>query len=93
MEEVGGAMATPLNIKDPEAYRLASVIARRTGKSLTRVVVDALKRESEALQPAPAEIDMARVRAILARFDRGPAGDRSVSTVMNELYDERGLPR
>ena len=38
-------MATPLNIKDPEAYQLASEIARHTGKTLTRVVVDALKHE------------------------------------------------
>jgi hypothetical protein len=56
------------------------------------MVVDALKREREALKPAPAEIDMARVRAILARFDRVPAGDRSDSAVLNGLYDERRLP-
>lgn len=86
-------MATPLNIKDPEAYRLASDIARHTGKSLTRVVVDALRREREALKPALEEIDMGRVRAILVRFDSGPAAGRSVSDVLNELYDERGLPR
>ncbi|MCZ2076131.1 MAG: type II toxin-antitoxin system VapB family antitoxin [Bryobacterales bacterium] len=86
-------MAMPLNIKDPEAYRLASDIARHTGKSLTRVVVDALRREREALKPASLEIDMERVRAILVRLDSGPAADRSVSAVLNELYDERGLPR
>ena len=86
-------MPTPLNIKDPEAYQLASEIASHTGKSLTRVVVDALRRESEALKRTPSEIDMKKVRAILARFDRGPAAERSVSGILDELYDERGLPR
>lgn len=85
-------MPTPLNIKDPEAYELASEIARHTGKSLTRVVVDALKHERETLKRIPAEIDMEKVRAILARFDSGPEGG-SVRSVMEELYDERGLPR
>jgi antitoxin VapB len=86
-------MPTPLNIKDPEAYQLASEIANCTGKSLTRVVVDALRHEREALKRAPADIDMEKVRAILAGFDSGPAADQSVSAVLNELYDERGLPR
>ena len=60
-------MATPLNIKDPEAYQLASEIAQHTGKTLTRVVVDALKHEKEALKPASQEIDMAKVHELLAK--------------------------
>jgi antitoxin VapB len=82
-------MATPLNIKDPEAYQLASEIARHTGKTLTRVVVDALRHEKEALKAAPQEIDMTKVAAILARFDR----QRQPWPVDEILYDERGLPR
>ncbi len=85
-------MPTPLNIKDPEAYELASEIARHTGKSLTRVVVDALRHERETLKRKPTEIDMGKVRAILARFDSGPEIE-SVRSVTDELYDERGLPR
>lgn len=84
---------TPLNIKDPEAYELASEIAQHTGKSLTRVVVDALRHEKESLKRAPARIDMAKVRAILKRFDQGPAPKRRVAEIFDELYDERGLPR
>lgn len=42
-------MATPLNIKDPSAYQLATEIAEVTGKSLTRVVVDSLQHEKERL--------------------------------------------
>lgn len=62
-------MATPLNIKDPQAYQLASEIARYTGKTLTRVVVDALKHEKEALKSMPQEIDITRVHSILSGFD------------------------
>ena len=36
-----------LNVKDPEAHRLAEAIAQATGKTLTRVVTEAL-RESYA---------------------------------------------
>jgi antitoxin VapB len=39
--------AKPLNIKDPEAYRLARSLADRTGESLTQVVVSALRDRSE----------------------------------------------
>lgn len=93
MEELGVTMATPLNIKDPEAHQLASEIARHTGKSLTRVVVDALRHEKEALKPKPREIDMEKVVSILGRFDNGPASDRRVASILHELYDEQGLPR
>jgi hypothetical protein len=87
-------MATALNIKDPQAYQLASEIACYTGKTLTRVVVDALKREKEALKPTPREIDMGKVHAILARFDRrSKPDDRLIDEVLNDLYDEQGLPR
>jgi antitoxin VapB len=82
------AQTPPLNIKDPEAYRLAAEIAARSGKSLTRVVVDALRREA---QQYPQPVDRSQVRTRLARLhafplvaDHDPAGD---------LYDDRGLPR
>lgn len=87
-------MATPLNIKDPEAYRLAAEIAAFTGKTLTRVVVDALKHEKEALKPTLQQIDMTKVHAILSGFDlRRQPGERPVDEILKELYDERGLPR
>ena len=87
-------MATPLNIKDPEAYQLASEIAQLTGKTLTRVVVDALKHEKQALKPAPKEIDIARVHQILAQMHSMPEADpRSAGEILEEFYDEHGLPR
>jgi antitoxin VapB len=87
-------MATPLNIKDPEAYQLASEIAQLTGKTLTRVVVDALKHEKEALKPASEEIDMTRVQQILARMhSMRDADPRSAEQIMDDLYDRYGLPK
>lgn len=87
-------MATPLNIKDPEAYQLASEIARHTGKTLTRVVVDALKHEREALRRGPQEIDISKVRQILADMHAMPIADpRSVEDILGDLYDEHGLPK
>lgn len=32
-----------LNVKDPEAHRLAKAISRATGESMTRVVTEALR--------------------------------------------------
>jgi antitoxin VapB len=34
-----------LNVKDPEAHRLAQAIAQATGQSMTRVVTEALREK------------------------------------------------
>ncbi len=39
-----------LNIKNPEAHKLASEIAKQTGESLTDVVVKALRERAERLK-------------------------------------------
>jgi antitoxin VapB len=85
---------TPLNIKDPEAYRLATEIAQLTGKTLTRVVVDALTHERQALKTSPEQIDMQKVEQILTRLHSMTDVDpRPASEIVRELYDEHGLPR
>jgi antitoxin VapB len=87
-------VATPLNIKDPEAYQLASEIAQLTGKTLTRVVVDALRHEKQTLKLEPEEINVARVRQILAQMHSMPEADpRSAEKILDDLYDEHGLPK
>lgn len=78
-----------LNIKDPEAHRLASELARRTGKSITRVVVDALRHETSRYPNKV--IDWGRVRAIQDRVQSKLAGRPVVSD--DDLYDEQGLPK
>jgi len=45
----------PLNIKDPEAYRLARALADRTGESLTQTVVGALREKAQREQRRQAD--------------------------------------
>ena len=81
-----------LNIKNPEAHRLASELARVTGKSMTRAVTDALRQQlaQEKREPGSrAERLLAIGRDCAARLKEpylsGDHGDL--------LYDDRGLPR
>ena len=80
-----------LNIKDPEAHRLANAIAQATGQSMTRVVTDALRDRY-------AQIDHRRSKAsvaeLLAIADRAAAHVSAPYADHAELlYDENGLPR
>lgn len=80
-----------LNIKDPEAHRLAQAISRATGESMTRVVTDALRERYARIEQKKAK---ASVEELLAIADRaaslltGPYADHA-----DLLYDENGLPR
>jgi antitoxin VapB len=83
-------LAKPLNIKDPEAYQLAREIADQTGKSLTRVVVDALRQERNRMLPR--SVDMGKVQEILARVDALPVIDaKSPDEILKGLYDDAGM--
>jgi antitoxin VapB len=83
-----------LNIKDPEAHAMAKELARRTGKSLTWVVKDAL-RERLRREPAP-EREQKRIQELLKRV----AAEISEMPVLDSRtpdeiigYDEHGVPR
>ena len=80
-----------LNIKDPEAHRLAQAISRETGESMTKVVIEALrerhgKMEQKKRKPTVEEL-MALVRSV-SKSLKGPAPDHDTL-----LYDEHGLPK
>lgn len=81
-----------LNIKDPEAHRLAQELARLTGQSMTRIITDALRERVERLRrrEARAEVDelldIAAQTAALAKHK--PYADHAAF-----LYDEHGLPK
>lgn len=79
-----------LNIKDPETETLARDIARKSGRTITETIKQALVREAALL----AKDKEATVRAILAiseRMSRYPVvDDRSIDEM---LYDEHGLPK
>lgn len=80
-----------LNVKDPEAHRLAVAIAQSTGESITKVVTEALRQRFEQLQRQKGKASVEELLAIagkinvphdLSRVDHGAL-----------LYDEHGLPR
>lgn len=80
-----------LNIKDPEAHRLAAAIARETGETMTHVVTEALRERFERLQSRHGKAGLEELRAIAKRAAaqvKRPYLDHS-----EFLYDERGLPK
>jgi antitoxin VapB len=80
-----------LNIKDPEAHRLAKTIAQATGETMTRAVTEALRERYERIQRRNPEALAADIRAIARRAAahiKRPYLDHA-----ELLYDERGLPK
>jgi antitoxin VapB len=82
-----------LNIKNPEAHRLAEELAKLTGESMTAAVttavrerLDRLRREQGAsLADRLVEIGQDCAKRLKEPFRSTDHGDL--------LYDERGLPR
>jgi hypothetical protein len=88
-------MGVQLNIKDENVVRLARKLAKAEHKSVTQMLRDLLEREERARGEA-AEAKMKAVFEILERAqglwppeDRG----RTSKEIMDELYDEHGLPK
>jgi antitoxin VapB len=80
-----------LNIKDPEAHRLAQAISRATGESMTRVVTEALRAQLAKIERRRAK---ASVEDLLAIADRAAAHlKRPYVDHAELLYDEHGLPK
>ena len=80
-----------LNIKDPEAHRLAQQIARATGETMTRVVTEALRERLSRLERRSARASVEELLAIAERAAlhvKRPYVDHA-----ELLYDEHGLPR
>lgn len=80
-----------LNIKDPEAHRLAQAIAQETGETLTRAVTEALRERYDRLHKRDPEALAADIRAIA---DRAAAHiQRPYLDHAEFLYDEHGVPK
>ncbi|MFZ1917861.1 MAG: type II toxin-antitoxin system VapB family antitoxin [Terriglobales bacterium] len=80
-----------LNVKDPEAHRLARAIAQETGETLTRAVTESLRQRFERLHKQDHETIAADIRAIAKRAAahvKRPYLDHA-----DFLYDESGLPK
>ena len=80
-----------LNVKDPEAHRLAQAIARETGESLTRVVVESLRERRAKIEKRKDKASLAELMAIAKRASR--AVKRPYVEHGQLLYDEHGLPK
>ncbi len=80
-----------LNIKDPEAHRLAQAIAKATGETMTGAVKEALRERYERLQARRSKASVEELLAIAQR-----ASTRVKRPYLDHaefLYDERGLPK
>jgi antitoxin VapB len=82
---------TSLNVKDPEAHRLAHAIARETGETMTRAVTESLRERYERLQRRRGKASVEELRAIAKRAAahvKRPYLDHA-----ELLYDKHGLPK
>ena len=81
-----------LNIKDPEAHRLARKLAEQTGETMTRAVTEALRerlaRLSRDRRPETTADDLLAIGRSCAATLKGKPVDHGAL-----LYDERGLPK
>jgi antitoxin VapB len=81
-----------LNVKDPEAHRLAQAIAKETGETMTHIVTEALRERYQRLQTRRAKASVEELLAIARRCAAGLKG-RPYLDHAAFLYDERGLPK
>jgi antitoxin VapB len=89
LQKKGDAMS--LNVKDPEAHRLAQAISRATGETMTHAVTEALRERYERLQTRRGKASVEELLAIAKRASaqvKRPYLDHAAF-----LYDERGLPK
>jgi antitoxin VapB len=80
-----------LNVKDPEAHRLAQAIADETGESLTKIVIDSLRERYEKLEKRRGRASLEELMAIAKRASRSV--NRPYVSHDELLYDEHGLPK
>lgn len=91
MGRVKKPLRVSLNIKDPEAHRLAAGIAAETGETLTHAVTEALRERHERLQHRRKKASVEELLAIanrIASHVKHPYPDHG-----EDLYDEFGLPK
>jgi antitoxin VapB len=81
-----------LNIKDPEAHKLARKIAEQTGETMTRAVTEALRerlfRLNNSRRSKNTAEDLLAIGRRCAATLKGKPMDHAAL-----LYDERGLPK
>ncbi len=84
-------MTMSLNIKNPEAHRLAQAIADETGETLTHAVTEALRERYARLEQRKGRASVDQILAIANRISpllKGPYLDHG-----KLLYDKDGMPK
>lgn len=87
-------MGVQLNIKDPETIRLARALSTAKGETITATIRGALERE-QALREADIDERRRRILASAAEFRRNMPPEwhgKTSREIMDEIYDEHGLP-
>jgi len=87
----------PLNIKKKETHDAARQLAELTGESLTEAVDRAVHERLDRIKARKAldkEEVWRKVRQIQEDLANAPThDDRTVQEIMDDMYDEYGLPR
>jgi antitoxin VapB len=82
-----------LNIKNPDAHRLAREIADRTGESLTQAVIASLEERLERVRREKPRRSREELEAMIQEFASQIDKDwKDGEDPTDRLYDERGLP-
>jgi len=87
-------MGVQLNIKDEETVKLARALADKLGKSVTTTIKDALTAEMARLAHER-EAKIEAIMQISADFRKNMPADwhgKTSKEIMDEIYDEDGLP-
>ena len=85
----------PLNIKNEETHRAAKELARLRGTTLTKAVDDAVHEALVREKPQKSQkVRLQEIREIQKRFAELPVMDnRGMDEIMEDMYDENGLPK
>lgn len=85
-----------LNIKNEKVHDLVRQLAELTGLSQTSAVEDAVRRRLEEVggkQESAERERRSRIRETIRRAQQLPETGRTTEDIMDELYDETGMPR
>lgn len=85
-----------LNIKNETTHELVRQLAALTGQSQTSAVEDAVRRRLAELEQQRSDDELERrrrIRAVIRRAQQIPSTGRTTEEIMDELYDETGMPR
>jgi antitoxin VapB len=81
-----------LNIKDPEAHKLAQLLAEETGETMTSAVIQAIRERLDRFQARKKQVAWAAELDAIAQRGAALAQGEYIDHA-DLLYDENGLPK